>query len=481
MSTSAFSTPPLATSTLARSPREQPETPLVPLPTLALRAEPSSFASLVDDPAHALIIESTIRFCEQIGVRMEHRAIPATLARRGTVGRIGVANDAVTIMSEQRVVIGATIGQDPLAPVPRLWRGLQRRADVLVDLRQCATLPESAASRAGNERDVLLFSQRIFERPTRDSVQQRDAAEQWARARQAAELAFRLAAAENRTLLVVIPVGRGTDAQRMFSDALERHARMQRTMPPRTVKAGLLSALLSGDGGRERWLVASVMPVDELTGYVDEAIGDTGPWPVLSLGHSVSFYDMPQTARGAADPLPFLLVLVSMLQRSGRPEIARTLLHAAMTTTSAATRMREELGTDFPVPVDVFLAGVLANWGRAPLSSGRERRRTDRAVAEVPGLRLRVETKLSSADLRDVVSRALKTAGLEVASVRSVEGLVVPGASTFDVRIRSQLGEPVLGDSGALVVSKALSGAVRIIAVDPWQSAPATERPRMRA
>lgn len=454
-------------------------------PLRALEPAGMSFATLFQDERLDAVSEAVLELLRDIGAPFDGKSIPVALARGGTVGRIGVPRDAVVLMGMQRVLVGASIGSDPLAPVSRLWRGLQRRADVVVDIRQCTTLPGSDADLAGHQRDVLLFSQRLVDGTSRrrSSGAEHEAAGQWARARQAAEMAYSLAVTENRKLLLVLPVGRGTAAQQLFTDALERQARQQRLPSPRTVKAGLLSALLTGDGGRERWLVASVMSIDEMRATADEAVGDTGPWPVLSFGRTAAFYDMPAQQPGApVDPLPFLLVVSSLLQRSGRADVARLLMNAALMTWAAVTRVREEFGTPMPVPVDAWISAVKANWGRAPLAPApRERRASARSdTPVVAGLRLRIETSLSSTAVREAVNTAVMPAGLEVASVRASEGSIVVGRSSFDVRIRSQLGEPPLSDSAAGALVRALGSPLRCVAVEPWNPG-ASERPRARA
>ncbi len=447
---------------------------------------PLTAAALLDDPRHLEQLDALRSLGLAIGAPLDCTVIPGTLARGGTVGRIGVPAEATATMLQQRVVIGATVGADPLLPVARLWRGMQRRADVHVDVRQCTTLAGSAAERAGNQRDVLLFSQRVVEGSPRrrgsfgastDAV-----AMEWSRARDAADLAYRLAAAEQRRLLLVLPVGRGTEAQQYFGDALERQARLHRMPVPRVVKAGLLAALLSGDGGSERWLVASVIPIDELCAMVRESVGDTGPWPVISIGRDVTFLDMPSVP--AAEPLPLLLAMSTLLQRSGRSDLARTLVQATLLTTTAVSRMREELGGALTVPVDAFMQGVLANWGRVvPASAPRDRRALTREPGPVvAGLRLRVETTLTATAVRDTVASALMPAGLEVASVRSADATDGRGeAFTYDVRVRSRLGEPPLSDIGADAVRTVLRNAMRCVAVEPWIPVAATERGRARA
>lgn len=437
-------------------------------------------AALFQHDAQAALLQTLQEVIGRIGMPIETRLISAALARGGTVGRIGVPSEAATSMLQQRIVIGATVGSDPLAPVARLWRGLQRRADVSVDLRQCTTLPGSAADRAGNQRDIQLFSQRVVDAtPRRRRGASGDMAHEWARAREAAEMAYRIATAEQRRLLLVLPVGRSTDAQQLFSDALERQARLHRMQLPRTVKAGLLSALLSGDAGRERWLVASVIPIAELSAMACEAVGDSGPWPVVSVGRHATFCDMPAAPADAVDPLPLLLVISTLLHRGGHPDLARTLQQAAVVTSSAERRMREELGSDMLVPMDAYLRGLLANWGRVPVAvTPRDRRAVGRDMPVVAGLRLRIETALSANALREAVSTALSASGLEVASVRSAE--VMPGrdAGLYDVRVRSRLGEPPLGDDAAHAIASALGQVLRCVAVEPWSPSAPVERPR---
>ncbi|MES3036068.1 MAG: hypothetical protein V4813_18835 [Gemmatimonadota bacterium] len=465
--------------------RRMPPTDGAAHPVRAFGQSVLRVAALFDDAAQEALLHAFQAFSGQVGLPIECRLIPAALARGGTVGRIGVPREATAVMQAQQVVIGATVGGDPLAPVTRLWRGLQRRAEVTVDLRQCTTLPGSAADRSGNQRDILLFSQRVL-----DATPRRrrggaggDMAHEWARARDAAEMAYRVAAAEQRRLLLVLPVGRSTDAQQLFSDALERQARLHRMQPPRTVKAGLLSALLSGDAGRERWLVASVIPIDDLSAMACEAVGDAGPWPVIGVGRHATFCDMPASHGGAPDPLPLMLVISTLLHRNGRAEMARTLLQAALVTSSAERRMREELGSEMPVPVEAYLSGLLANWGRVPVTvAPRDRRSVARDDAPmVAGLRLRIETSLSAVALRDAVSAALAATGLEVASVRSADGLSGRDVALYDVRVRSRLGEPPLGDGAAFAIASVLDRSLRCLSVEPWSPSAAAERGRATA
>jgi len=443
--------------------------------------DPSTFsiATLLDESHHAPALQAVRDFAHSLGVPLDSQSIPTHLARTGVVGRIGVPREAGTTMLRQRVVVGATVGADPLAPVSRLWRGLQRRADVLVDMRRFRTLPGSDAAVAGVERDVLLFSQRVTERATqrREVPAATDTADQWTRARHAAELAYRQASAEDRQLLLVLPVGRGTDAQRLFSDALVRQARLQRLAPPRVVKAGLLAALLTGEVGRERVLAASVMSIDELTAVAAEAIGDCGPWPVVSVGQRATFYDMPSAFVAGPEPLPLLLVLATMLQRDGRGDFARQLQHSVQLTLAALMRMRDELGTAFSPPANAFLSGVLANWGRMPIS-------TSSATATVPppvqGLRLRIATELDTAAVRDTVNAALLTAGVEVASVRTLDLLAERGSAMLEVRLRGRLGEPVVPDAAARALSHALVPSMRCVSLEPWSPGAPGDRARTR-
>lgn len=463
------------TSVTERRPAEATLRP-IGVPELAV-------ATLLEQPDMQSLLPSVHDFAASIGAPLDLRGIAADLARGGTVGRIGVPQAATAMMLQQRVVIGATRGGDPLAPVARLWRGLQRRAGVLVDVRQCCTMPGSAAHRAGVERDVVLFSLRVLERSAarRLPTDAADSADHWTRARQGAELAYRLAMADNRSVLLVHQVGRGTEGQQFFGDALERQARQHRLPAPRSVKAGLLSALLTGESGRERWLVVSAMSIDELSATACEAIGDTGPWPVVSLGRDATFYDMPSSTSGAATPLPMLLVLADLLRRAGRTDAARLLMESITLTTAALTRMREELGAPLEVPADAFLRGVLTNWGRLPLTlAPRDRRSVDRDVQVVSGLRLRMETTLTSAALRDAVSAALMPAGLEVASVRSLDAAPARATAEFEVRVRSRLGEPPLTDEAAHALVGVLGPSLRCLGVEPWPAGAASDRSRAR-
>ena len=431
------------------------------------RSDAIPVATLFGDEASGDVFAAVSALAARVGAPLSCESIPASLARVGTVGRIGVPAIALDLMVQQRVVISSTFGQDSLAPVSRLFRGLQRRADVLVDVRRRATLPRSAASFAGIVRDVTLFSHRTIDRvPVQTSPAAEVLAEQWARARRAAELAFSMASSEQRPILLVLPVGRGTQAQKYFTDALEREARVRRVPPVRTVKAGLLSALLSGSAS-ERWLIVSVMPIDAVSAMADEAMGDTGPWPVISHAPDATFYDVPVAA--SSDPLAHLLVLVGLLQHGGRAELAQSLEQSVLLTEGARARMEEELGSPIAVPADAFMKGVLANWGRrAPSVASPGPRFALVTGVEVAGLRLRIESSLSPAGLRDAMSPALMAAGLEVASLRG--SLVAPadGGPQYDVRVRGRLGEPALSDDAAVGLVRAIGGPLRCVAVEPW-------------
>ena len=347
---------------------------------------PLAFATLFGAGTLDDAMQSVCSLLNCVGAPSDVRRLSAALASPGTVGRIGVPHEAEALMRQQRAIVGASFGACSLQPLSRLWRGLQRRAEVVLDVRRCMTLPGSAAAQHGVDRDVLLVAHGVRERAA-GQARNTTGADQWTRARRAAEIVYRLAVEEDRPVLLVLPVGRATLAQRMFSDALERHAQLQRVATPRCVKAGLLSALLSSDGGVERWLVASVMRIEELSTLTAEAIGDTGPWPVMSLGRDVTFYNMPMSVFESGDALPLLLVLVSALQRSGNTGLAHAVMQALLTTAAAAVRMREELGTELMIPHDAFVRGVLANWGRVPLDSPSDDA-VSRRVAFAPPARL---------------------------------------------------------------------------------------------
>jgi hypothetical protein len=359
-------------------PHQSPSVRAAPPPVRPLDAGIRVAALFADDRLHEAL-EALAQLARRLGVPLDARAIPASLARSCSVGRIGVARDAAQIVAQQGVLIGTTFGGDPLAPVARLFRGLQRRAGVVVDVRPVVTLAGSIVAGTAYERDVLLFAQRSAERPAAGTTEaDSDHSRQRTYARDAAMLAYRMCVAERRRLMLVQPVGRGTRAQRLLVDALQLHAATHRLPPPRVIKAGVLAALLSGELGRERWLVASVMPIDELSEMLRATLGEMVAWPVVSYGRSASFYDLPVTA--VDDPVPVLLVLVSLLMRSGRRELALQLQSAVLTTSHARTRMAEELGvTQLRVPFDAFVNGVLANWGREPIAPPpRERRAAER-------------------------------------------------------------------------------------------------------
>ena len=347
--------------------------------------------TLLGEPAFARAADAAFALVAALGKSVEARALPASLARAGTVGRIGVPHEACSAIGAHRMMIAASVGADPLAPIPRLLRGMQRVAGVLVDVQQCTTLPGSTAARAGMQRDVLLVSHRLRDRAPVPAAAAALSSDACTRAREAAELVYRLAAAEQRTVLLVLPVGRATVLQRVFADALERQARANRLAPARVVKAGLLSALLSGESGGERWLAASVMRMDDLRALTIEAIGDTGPWPVMSIGRESTFFDMPAAVDNTGHAIPLLLVMVYLLQQHGDSSRAGALFRAMLTTQTAAVRMREELGSDLTIPIDAFLAGVLANWGRSQIDAKRvgnypnNRVRAARAIAVTAG------------------------------------------------------------------------------------------------
>ncbi len=456
--------------------------PSAPLPFRLPEQPAFAFATLSDDSRMAGLMEALQTVGAHLGISIDAREIPSDIARAGTVGRIGVAPRAIATMLRQKIVIGSRHSADSLAPVARLWRGLQRRADVLVDMQRHHSLPGSAAMQSGVECDVLLLSQRITARgAARRALRlENEAADQWTRARISAELAFSIAAAENRTLLLVLPVGRATAAQQYFTDAIERQARLHRRPSPSTVKAGLLTALLTGERQRERFLVASVMPIQDLSATAAEALGDTGPWPVVSLGRDALFYDVPRGADGEADPVSILLVLHGWLQRSGRVELAHELFQSICVTAAALMRMREELGAPLCVPAAAFVRGVVTNWGRAPIAPlPRERRAVVPARNVIAGLRLQIETTLTPGAARDALTKALFPSGLEVASVRSVDaGSELAGS--IDVRLRSRLGEAPLGDDSARALLRALGPGLRCLSVEPWTPGSSGERARRR-
>ena len=152
-----------------------------------------------------------------------------------------------------------------------------------------------------------------------------------------------------------------------------------------------MSALLSSERGAARWLAASVMRMDELRALTVEAIGDTGPWPRMSIGRQGTFFDMPAAADNTGHAIPLLLVMVYLLQRHGEATHAGALFRALLTTQTAAVRMREELGSDLAIPIDAFFSGVLANWGRSKIDATlvgnypNKRVRAARAIAVTAG------------------------------------------------------------------------------------------------
>ncbi|HYW49831.1 MAG TPA: hypothetical protein VE861_04445 [Gemmatimonadaceae bacterium] len=316
-------------------------------------------AALLDDKDGTLL-DTLMHFAARIGVALQAASIPASLARSGTVGRIGVPRESIALMLEKGMLLGSTIGSDALEPVPRLWRGLQRRAGVFVDLQRCGT-----AERA-EMRDVLLLSQRVPEWPgLRRSAGEGDTvAAQWLRARQAAEVAYQRAVAEDRRVLLVTPIGRSTDAHRYLRDAMDRQARLHRLPAPRSVKAALLSSLIGAHDGDVRWLVASVTPIHELRTMMSEVLDDITPWPVLSIGTDVTCCDLRHRDTATRDPMSLLLALVTLLEEGGHRTHAATLLDAILLTDAASRRMREELGGTLDVPSNEFLDGVVANFGR---------------------------------------------------------------------------------------------------------------------
>jgi hypothetical protein len=432
-----------------------------------------NLAALLDAPDAEPALAALSALCQGLQVQLDLRTMPATLARGGTVGRIGVPQEAVAMMRRQRILLAGSHTQVALTPISRLWRGLQRRADVLIDLRQCVPLLAGAVDgAAGLDRDVLLCSHRVHERAAR--VAEPESADTWRSARESAALAVRIAAAEQRTLVVVTPIGRSTAAQQLVTEAIEREARQQRAPTPRVLTAGLLSALLVSDAGRGRIMAFSVLPVHDLSALVAEAVGEIGAWPVVSVGRDVSFCEMPLAENGHVDTTALALVLVTLLQRTAKSAEAKQLLDAVVLTTRAVARMREELASDFPVSHDAFMAGVLANIGRGPSATVVRAHSTARPVT---GVKLRVATSVSSAALRALISSAVSPTGLEVASVRAAEGQREPdGLSVFDVRLRAQLGEAQLTDEAAQALMLALGTAGRCLSTEPWSPAPERSR-----
>jgi hypothetical protein len=439
----------------------------VPAATLSLDGQRVSLGSLIEAPDAHEAINALEHLASGLGLSFDHREISPASARRGTVGRIGVPQDAVAVMRRQRVLVGAMADNDALAPVARLWRGLQRRADVLVDLQRSTG---RSADRRGGERDLLLCAQRIVERTSRRVSIDAESAEQWTRARQTAELAYRIATAEGRQVLLVAPVGRGTDAQQFLAEAVERQARQQRAPMPRTVKAGLLAALLVGDHTREKLMVVSVMPMDELSALVTEAIGRAHVWPVMSLSADTSFYTIPVAEAGTTNFGALCLVLVSLIERAGRSDLAERVQQSLILSLEAAERMREELGSAMPVPHRALADAVLTNLDRAlPGVTALPRRALELDPSTITGVRVRVETSLSAATLREQLLSALLPTGVDVASVRLVESVSAREDRTvYDVRLRTQLGETSLHDDAGAALITALGDNTRCISVEPW-------------
>jgi hypothetical protein len=451
-------------------------------PALSLSLDPQrlSVGTLLDATDADVAAEGLQRLASGVGLPLDHRSISPALARGGTVGRIGVPQDAVAVMRRQRVLIGALNADDALAPVTRLWRGLQRRADVLVDLQHCSTAADDVRGPGTGARDLLLCTQRLFERATRRLSLDAESADQWLRARQVAEMAYRIATADGRQVLLVSPIGRGTEAQQLLSEAMHRQARQQRAAAPRTVKAGLLAALLIGDHTRDKQMIVSVMPMDELSALVTEAIGQARRWPVLSVGAETSFYTIQVGADGTSDFGALCHVLVNLAQRAGRPDLAVRLQQALALSTAAADRMREELGAPLHVPATALADAVLANLDRAAPGGAALQKPLPPDAATVTGVRVRVETILSAAAVRDQLTAALVPTGVEVASVRAVDAAQpATDRGVYDIRLRLQLGEVALGDNAGHALLALLECGARVLSVEPWIPG-STERLRPR-
>lgn len=429
-----------------------------------------SLAALSSDAVFDDALRAVLAFCDEIGVPIDAIAIPATLARVGTVGRIGVSDEAIMLMHRHRVLIGAHRDADPLQPVPRLWRGMQRRAGVLLDLQRCLTMPGSEAARRGNQRDVLLVAQRQVDRRT-SRVSRAGEAPWGADAQRAAELCWAIAASEHREVLLVEPVGRLTPAQRDLAAAMHAVATSHRMALPRTVKAGVLSALLTGDHARSRWLVASAMTIDELRALAREAIGETGPWPVLSVGRHASFYDIPSTPHtGLA--MPMLLTCVSLLERAGRQSIAATLLNAIQVTCAAASRLRTSPTESLCVQTDALLAALRVNWGRA-LSAPVARRAAPASgdAATLSGVRIRIESCADAAAVRDGVVHLAGAAGVELATLRRVDGLESAATPQYEARLRLTSDTDAADVAMVRVIAALLRSPFRCLLVEPWSGA----------
>ncbi len=401
---------------------------------VAAPARPAlSLACFWDDAAVDEALVAARKVLHHLGVSLEPRAVPSSLARGGTVGRIGVPPQALDAVAGAGVALGATLGQSPLAPLPRLWRGLQRRCDVLVDIRHCVTLPGSDAHLLGHERDVILVSQRRVDRTGAGTRATETDLNGFGRARRVAELAFRLAAADRREVVLAVPPGRLTPAQKQLADACQREAQRLGHEGVRTAKAGLLAALLCGDIGARPWVVVSPMPMDELSAAVAAAIGDTGPWPVIAAGERTTFYDIPSvrgTTTGAVDPTGVLLACVAMLQRQGLREPAYALLHAVRLARAAEARMRTAPATPLPLHADVMARAVIAHLGR------------HRVVGEPT---------------------------VEVGSVEPWG--TAEDAIAHDVRVRVRLGEGPLDDATVDRLIVAIAQAVGPCLVEPWREA----------
>lgn len=470
-------------------PNTAPLRPVVPFP----RPRPTVVAAPVTPPRPTLSIacfwddagvdEALVaarRVLQHMGVALEPRAVPASLAKAGTVGRIGVPSQAIRAVADAGVALGATLSLDPLAPLPRMWRGLQRRCDVLADVRHCVTLPGSEAHAMGHERDIVLVSQRRTERSLADWRGADSDVDGWGRARRVAELAFRLAQADGRKVVLAVPPGRLTAGQKLLADACDREARQQRLDGVRTVKSGLLAALITGDTGREPMVVVSPMSMEELSATVTAAIGDVGPWPVVAAGERVTFFDIPPVRHESGspiDPTGVLLACVAMLHRQGLSEPAAGLLHAIRLALAAEARMRPAGAARVHVGADALAGAVIAHYGRhrpAPAAPVLPPEPDDEPLLPwddepVHGLRIRMDAGAEGAttSLREAVGQVVYPHGLEVASIRPVG----EDGEYVDVRVRVRLGEAPLDDDtvGALIGAVARRFPCRLIT--PWRGA----------
>lgn len=459
---------------IARPRAAAPQPPAAPArPTLPV-------AGFWDDAGVDEALVAARRVLAHIGVALDPRAVPASIAKGGTVGRIGVPPQALRAVGEAGVALGATLSLDPLAPLPRMWRGLQRRCDVLADVRHCVTLPGSEAHRMGHERDIVLVSQRRTERSLADWRGAEHDVDGWGRARRVAELAYRLAAADNRRVVLAVPPGRLTAGQKLLAEACDREARQQRAEGVRTVKAGLLAALLTGEAGRHPMVVVSPMSIEELSQTVAAAIGDTGPWPVVAAGERVTFYDVPPVrgADGGVDPTGILLACVAMLQRQGLSDQATGLLHALRLARAAEARMRPAGEPRLAIGADAFASAVIAHYGRhrpAPPAPALPPAEPDDEPLlpwddePVHGLRLRVDASAGGDEhaIREAMGQVVFAHGLEVASVRPVTA----DPSLLDVRVRIRLGEAPLDDKAAGAVIRAVATRFPCRLITPWRSA----------